>query len=196
MHYRLRDIFISAIALLLLLPLIALIGFLLFFTQKRIIFLQKRPGLNEKPFTLIKFSTMRDAAPGEDEAERQLERLTPVGKYLRKLSLDEIPQLINVIKGEMSLIGPRPLLMEYLPLYSLEERRRHSVLPGITGWAQINGRNAISFRERFKLDLWYVEHRSFRLDAKILWLTFFRIISQEGVYQNEHITSEKFDGTN
>ena len=152
--------------------------------------------MNEKPFTLIKFSTMRDALPGADEAEHQVERLTPIGKYLRKFSLDEIPQMINVIKGDMALVGPRPLLMEYLPLYRPNERRRHSVLPGITGWAQINGRNTISFRERFELDLWYVDHHSFWLDAKILWLTFFRIISREGVYQNEHTTSEKFDGTN
>ena len=144
----------------------------------------------------MKFSTMRDILPGEKEEADQQGRLTPLGKWLRKTSLDELPQLWNVLKGEMSLVGPRPLLMDYLPLYTELEKKRHSVKPGITGWAQIHGRNSLSFKERFALDIWYVEHKRFSLDMEILWKTFLIVWRQEGIYADELTTSPKFDGTN
>ncbi|MEL7531433.1 MAG: sugar transferase [Bacteroidota bacterium] len=194
--FRLRDILIASIGLLLLSPLILLIVLALWLTQGKVFFRQMRPGKKEKPFLLIKFSTLYDRKPGEDEAANQKARLTPLGKYLRVSSLDEIPQLWNVLKGEMSLVGPRPLLMEYLPLYTQSERQRHSVLPGITGWAQINGRNSISFKEKFALDLWYVQNRSFWLDLKIMALTFWKIFRPKDVYVNQQTTAEKYDGTN
>ena len=147
-------------------------------------------------FSLIKFSTLYDAPDGVDEAYRQQDRLTPVGKILRRCSLDELPQLFNVLKGDMSLVGPRPLLMDYLHLYTEEEKQRHRVMPGITGWAQVNGRNSIPFKERFKYDLWYVEHKSFKLDLYILGLTLTKVFKREGVYSDAFTTSPKFDGTN
>ncbi|MEM6346700.1 MAG: sugar transferase [Bacteroidota bacterium] len=194
--YRLRDILIASVGLLLLSPLIFLIMLGLWVTQGKVFFRQVRPGKGEKPFRLIKFSTLYDIKPGEDEAANQKDRLTPLGKYLRASSLDELPQLWNVLKGEMSLVGPRPLLMEYLPLYTEAERQRHSVLPGITGWAQVNGRNAISFKEKFALDLWYVQNQSFWLDLKIMGLTFWKIFRPKDVYANEMTTAEKYDGSN
>jgi len=196
MKYRIRDIILSLIALLLFTPLIIIIAILLRLTQKRVIFTQKRPGLNEKPFLLLKFSTLYDIKEGEDEAANQQARLTPIGKYLRKLSLDELPQLLNVLKGDMSLIGPRPLLMEYLPLYTNEERIRHSIRPGITGWAQVNGRNKITFKEKFAFDIWYVQNQSFLLDIKILWMTVSKVFKTSDVYSDDHTTAQKFDGTN
>lgn len=196
MVYRLRDIVLSSVALLVLSPVFLLICFLLWRSQKRVFFVQQRPGLDEKPFNLIKFSTMYDVEPGKDEAEMQLERLTPVGKYLRTWSLDELPQLFNVLKGEMSLVGPRPLLMEYVPLYTDSEHKRHAVLPGITGWAQINGRNALSFKQKFSHDLWYVENKSFLLDVKIMFQTVWKVVGREDIHANDFTTCERYDGTN
>lgn len=194
--FRLRDIVLCVLALAALWPLLLLIAISLQLTQKRVIFSHLRPGLYGKPFRLYKFSTMRDAPPGWDEAERQRERLTPVGKWLRELSLDELPQLWNVLKGDMSLVGPRPLLMDYLPLYTPEENRRHEVLPGITGWAQVNGRNALTFKAKFALDVWYVDHQSLWLDIEIMWMTVYNVLKKKDVYLNDITTMEKFNGNN
>lgn len=194
--YRIRDLICASLGILTLWPLGLGIAGLLWITQGKVLFRQWRPGYQEKPFLLLKFSTMYDARPGEDEAARQRERLTPVGAYLRRWSLDELPQLINVLRGEMSLVGPRPLLMDYLPLYSPEEHRRHDVPPGITGWAQVHGRNRLSFTERFVYDLWYVAHRSFWLDIRILWLTVRQVFRKKDVYVDEETTSPKYDGRN
>ncbi|MEL6192577.1 MAG: sugar transferase [Bacteroidota bacterium] len=196
MIFRIRDIFISLTVLGLCSPVLLGIIVALGLSQKRVFFFQTRPGLDEEPFTLVKFSTMRDILPGEKEEADQQDRLTPVGKWLRKTSLDELPQLWNVLKGDMSLVGPRPLLMDYLPLYTEPEKKRHSVKPGITGWAQIHGRNSLSFKERFALDIWYVAHKRFSLDMEILWKTFLTVWRQEGIYADELTTSPKFDGTN
>src|SRR5262249_38970629 len=151
-----------------------------------VLFRQQRPGWRGAPFLLYKFRTMREG-PGSDA-----ERLTPLGSALRASSLDELPQLFNVVKGDMSLVGPRPLLMEYLPLYSERQSRRHEVRPGITGWAQVNGRNAVGWQEKFELDVWYVEHRGFGLDLRILWLTLLRAASGEGISHPGEATMEKF----
>ncbi|MCI4669295.1 MAG: sugar transferase [Bacteroidia bacterium] len=196
MIYRVRDILLATFLLILISPLFILIILALFISQRKVFFIQQRPGLNEKAFFLVKFSTLYDAAPGVDEAYRQQDRLTPVGKVLRRFSLDELPQLLNVILGDMSLVGPRPLLMEYLSLYTEEEHQRHKVMPGITGWAQINGRNKIPFKRRFQYDLWYVKHKSFLLDAKIIFLTVYKVFKKEGVYADGFTTSPRFDGTN
>lgn len=196
MSYRIRDIVLAFIGLILLSPVVVLIILLLACTQKRIFFVQKRPGLHGHPFLMYKFSTLYDVAPGEEEAVLQRERLTPIGKFLRPSSLDELPQLINVLKGEMSLVGPRPLLMEYYPLYSEEQQRRHSVRPGITGCAQVQGRNTISFSRRFEYDCWYVDHQSHLLDLKILAMTCLKVFRHKEVYTNSETTAPKFDGTN
>ena len=177
-------------------PMAIFIMALLFLTQEKVFFTQIRPGKNEKPFRLLKFSTLRDIQYGEDEYSNQKARLTFIGKYLRKTSLDELPQLINVLKGEMSLIGPRPLLMDYLPIYSETQRQRHNIRPGITGWAQVNGRNQISFQQKFEYDLWYIKNRSHWLDFKIIYLTFAKVFKREGIYIDALTTEEKFDGTN
>lgn len=194
--FRIRDIFLASFGLLLFSPLILLIILLLWFTQGKVFFTQLRPGYKGKAFKLIKFSTLYDAPLGQDEAYNQQARLTPIGKYLRKTSLDELPQLINVLKGDMSLIGPRPLLIDYLPLYNERQQHRHDVLPGITGLAQVNGRNALSFKERFEYDLWYVSHKSHWVDLKIMIKTVFKVFLREGVYVDGLTTSAKFDGTN
>lgn len=194
--FRLRDVSVAIILLLALSPLLVLIIILLGCTQQRVFFCQYRPGKNERLFRMIKFSTLKDVTAGQSEEINQIERLTFIGKYLRKISLDEVPQLWNVIEGNMALVGPRPLLPEYLPLYTKEERLRHSILPGITGWAQVNGRNQLSFKERFRLDRWYVQNRSHLLDAKILWITMKKVIKREGVYANEKTTSARFNGNN
>ncbi len=194
--FRIRDCLLATIGLVLLSPLFAIIVLALYLSQGKVFFTQMRPGYQGRAFRMLKFSTLYDAAPGQDEAENQRARLTPLGKYLRKYSLDEIPQLLNVIKGDMSLIGPRPLLMEYLPLYTAREGRRHEVLPGITGLAQVNGRNCLAFKERFEYDIWYVDHQSHWVDVKIVIKTFLGIFKQEGVYANTQTTSPKFDGTN
>ncbi|MCY8517175.1 sugar transferase [Bacillus atrophaeus] len=160
-----------------------------------VFFTQVRPGLNGKPFTLYKFRTMTDERDKEGNLLPDEVRLTKTGKLIRKLSIDELPQLWNVIKGDLSLVGPRPLLMEYLPLYTNKQQRRHEVKPGITGWAQVNGRNAISWEKKFELDVWYVDHRSFFLDLKILFLTVRKVLISEGIHQSDHATSERFRGS-
>jgi undecaprenyl phosphate N,N'-diacetylbacillosamine 1-phosphate transferase len=196
MSFRIRDMFLAGLGLILLSPLFLLLALGLWLTQERVFFTQMRPGLNEKPFRLLKFSTLHDPPAGGEKTVNKREKLTPLGKYLRATSLDELPQLLNVLKGEMSLVGPRPLLTDYLPLYTQEERKRHSVRPGITGWAQVNGRNQISFKQKFAHDLWYVENRSHTLDLKIIWLTIAKVFKREGVYADGEILAEKYDGTN
>jgi len=161
-----------------------------------VLFRHVRPGLRSKPFTLYKFRTMNDARDPRGALLPDEKRLTPVGRWLRRLSLDELPQLLNVVKGDMSLVGPRPLLMEYLPLYTPQQARRHEVRPGITGWAQINGRNALSWEERFRLDVWYVDHRTFWLDLRILALTGLRVIQGRGVNEPGAATMTPFRGSN
>ncbi|SDM78027.1 sugar transferase [Bacillus sp. OK048] len=161
-----------------------------------IIFKQKRPGLYEKPFFLYKLRTMTDERDQKGQLLPDYKRLTPFGQFLRKYSIDEYPQLINVIKGDISLVGPRPLLMEYLPLYTQEQSKRHNVRPGITGWAQINGRNAITWEEKFNLDIWYVKNYSFLLDIKILILTIYKVAVSEGINQPGNVTMESFKGSN
>lgn len=160
-----------------------------------IFFTQERPGHLGKPFRMYKFRTMTDETDADGNLLPDADRLTSFGRFLRSSSLDELPELINVLKGEMSLVGPRPLLMEYLPLYSEEQARRHDVRPGITGWAQINGRNAIGWEEKFELDVWYVDNQSFLLDLKILWMTIIKVCKREGVSQSGHVTAEKFKRT-
>ncbi len=154
-----------------------------------------RPGLDGKPFNLYKFRTMTEERDINGQRVPDYMRLTPFGQFLRKYSLDEFPQLINVIKGDISLVGPRPLLMEYLPLYTKEQAKRHNVRPGITGWAQINGRNAITWEEKFELDVWYINNRSFSLDLKILFLTTIKVIRSEGINQSGNTTMEHFTGS-
>lgn len=194
--YRLRDLILAGAGLLLLWPLMLVIALLLACTQPRILFFQPRPGRGERHFRLVKFSTLYDRRPGDPTTGAQRHRLTPVGRYLRRWSLDELPQLWNVVKGEMSLIGPRPLLVDYLPLYTEAERLRHAVRPGITGWAQIHGRNKLAFKERFVYDCWYVAHQSHRLDVQILWRTVAKVWRKEGVYADQNSSSPRFDGTN
>lgn len=160
-----------------------------------VLFRQERPGLGGAPFYLIKFRTMHHATDTDGSLLRDGERLTRLGGFLRSTSLDELPELWNVLKGEMSLVGPRPLLMEYLPLYSAEQARRHEVLPGITGWAQVNGRNAISWEEKFALDVWYVDNRSFGLDLKILLLTALKVLKREGISAAGESTMPRFTGS-
>jgi lipopolysaccharide/colanic/teichoic acid biosynthesis glycosyltransferase len=189
------DIFSSLIALLLLSPILLVVSVLLFVANNgKPFFFQLRPGKNAKLFKIIKFKTMNDKKDSNGELLPDHKRLTKVGAFVRKTSLDEIPQLINVIKGDMSLIGPRPLLPEYLPLYSKEQLRRHEVKPGITGWAQVNGRNAISWQEKFKLDVWYVNHVNFSLDLRIIWLTVKKVLVKEGISSATSVTMEKFLG--
>jgi len=160
-----------------------------------IIFRQKRPGYLGKPFRVYKFRTMTNALDQDNILLPDSERITRLGRFLRSYSLDELPELINVLRGEMSLIGPRPLLMQYLERYSPEQARRHEVLPGITGWAQINGRNALTWEEKFKLDVWYVDHWTMGLDIKILLITVIKVLRREGISQSGHATAEEFTGT-
>jgi lipopolysaccharide/colanic/teichoic acid biosynthesis glycosyltransferase len=157
-------------------------------------FFQTRPGKNERLFRIIKFKTMTDKKGKNGNLLSDADRLTIVGKFVRKTSLDEIPQLLNVLKGDMSLVGPRPLLPEYLPLYTPEQKRRHEVKPGITGWAQVNGRNAISWEEKFKLDVWYVDHQNFALDFKIVIMTIKKVLVKDDVNSKGHATAQRFDG--
>ncbi|MGE8078375.1 sugar transferase [Peribacillus loiseleuriae] len=193
---RIMDVFISLIVLIILAPVITLIGFLIKYKLgSPILFKQQRPGLHGKPFYVYKFRSMNESKDSKGKLLPDNQRLTTLGTFLRKFSLDELPQLINVIKGDLSLVGPRPLLMEYLPLYTEEQLKRHLVKPGITGWAQVNGRNAITWEEKFKLDVWYVNHQALFLDIKILWLTIIKVILSEGVNQAEHITMAPFTGT-
>jgi len=160
-----------------------------------ILFRQTRIGLHGKPFTLYKLKTMRDPRPGEDPLATDAVRITRFGRFLRATSLDELPTLWNVLKGDMALVGPRPLLPEYLPLYTPEQMRRHEVKPGITGWAQVNGRNAIGWEERFRLDVWYVDNRTAWLDLKILWLTLWKVLRREGISAEGHATMPPFGGS-
>ncbi len=193
---RFFDLFMALTLLLLLLPLIALIALLIRWrTGYPVLFRQQRPGLYGKPFYIYKFRTMSDAMNEKSELLSDMERLTPTGRWMRRFSLDEVPQLFNVLKGDLSMVGPRPLLMEYLPLYSPEQARRHEAKPGITGWAQVNGRNAITWEEKFEYDVWYVDHQSFRLDMKIMWMTLIKVLRSEGISQDGHVTMEKFGGT-
>ena len=188
--------FLSAFILLLILsPFILVTMFVLLIANKGgIFFIQQRPGLNAKPFNIIKFKTMRDAFDQHGNPLPDHIRLTKAGKFVRSTSLDELLQLINVLKGDMSLIGPRPLLMKYLPRYTKEQARRHHVRPGISGWAQVNGRNAISWEEKFKLDIFYVQHQSFSLDLKILFLTIVNILQRKGISADGQATMEEFKG--
>ncbi|QGQ47224.1 sugar transferase [Metabacillus sediminilitoris] len=193
---RLFDLIISVILFILLSPIIIFIAILVKLKLgSPIFFKQQRPGLHSKPFYFYKFRTMTDEKDDKGILLPDHLRLTPFGKFLRKSSLDEFPQLINVIKGDISLVGPRPLLMEYLPLYTNEQAKRHLVKPGITGWAQINGRNSISWEEKFELDVWYVENRTFILDIIILFLTINKVIKSQGINQPGNATVEKFKGS-
>ena len=192
---RLFDFTLALIGLLLLSPLILFITLLLTISNSgHPFFTQTRPGKNARLFKVIKFKTMNDKRDKAGNLLPDAQRLTPVGKFIRKTSFDEIPQLINVLKGDMSLIGPRPLLVEYLPLYSKEQARRHEVRPGITGWAQVNGRNAISWEQKFKYDLYYVDNCSFALDMHILIKTMEKVFKSEGINQQGQATAEKFLG--
>ena len=188
---------IAGILLLLTLPITLLVsGLLYFYNDGKAFFFQLRPGLHGQIFRIWKFKTMNDRKNKQGQLLPDHERLTAVGKWVRKTSLDELPQLINVLKGDMSLVGPRPLLVEYLPLYNTRQRRRHEVKPGITGWAQVNGRNAISWQQKFEYDVWYVENISFFLDLKILWLTAMKVVKSEGINASQTTTMEKFTGNN
>jgi sugar transferase EpsL len=192
---RLFDLIVVLPALLLLAPLLLALAVLVWaFLGNPVLFRQQRPGLHNQPFTLYKFRTMKDAVDADGNLLPDALRLTRFGRFMRASSLDELPQLINVLRGDMSLVGPRPLLMEYLPLYSPEQARRHDARPGITGWTQVNGRNALSWDEKFALDVWYVNHRSFMLDMKILWLTILNMIRPRGISQAGHATMPKFTG--
>ena len=194
---RLIDIIIALVTLLLLSPVIIIVIILLLIANNgKPFFFQGRIGKNEKPFKVIKFKSMNDKKDAEGKLLPDNTRLTPVGAFVRKTSLDELPQLINVLKGDMSLMGPRPLLPKYLPLYSEEQRKRHWVTPGITGWAQVNGRNSISWTEKFKLDVYYQQNISFWLDAKILFLTVLKVLKREGVNQTDERPMLPFNGHN
>ncbi|MBL4574667.1 MAG: sugar transferase [Opitutaceae bacterium] len=192
---RIFDVIASLFALLFLGPVIMLLSiFVVVKLGRPVLFKQKRPGLKGNVFEMMKFRSMRDAVDGQGNALPGSERLTSFGKRLRSSSLDELPGLWNVLKGDMSLVGPRPLLVEYLPLYSKEQARRHDVRPGITGWAQVNGRNAISWDKKFKLDVWYVDNQSFWLDMKILFLTVKKVLVRDGVSAEGEATMHKFTG--
>jgi lipopolysaccharide/colanic/teichoic acid biosynthesis glycosyltransferase len=187
----------ALLALIVLFPFIILIGIILFFDLKAWpIFSQKRPGFQQKIFFIYKFKTMRDTTDKKGALLPDFVRVTPLGKVIRQLSLDELPQLINVLKGQMSFVGPRPLLPEYLPLYTEEQNKRHHVKPGITGWAQVNGRNALSWQEKFKLDVYYKENQSFVLDLKILIKTLGKVILPKDINAGEQLTMEPFNGKN
>jgi lipopolysaccharide/colanic/teichoic acid biosynthesis glycosyltransferase len=192
---RLLDILLSACGLFVLaVPLMALAWQVRRKLGSPVLFTQVRPGVHGKPFRMVKFRTMTDARDASGALLPDAQRLTPFGRFLRASSMDELPELWNVLRGEMSLVGPRPLLMEYLPLYSPEQARRHEVRPGITGWAQVNGRNAISWADKFALDVWYVDHRSLFLDIRILWLTVRKVLVREGISAAGEATMPRFEG--
>jgi lipopolysaccharide/colanic/teichoic acid biosynthesis glycosyltransferase len=192
---RLFDLVVSALLLLLLAVPMAVVALLVRLNMgSPVLFRQTRPGLDGKPFQMVKFRTMRDATDKNGEPLPDAERLTAFGRFLRSTSLDELPELINVFKGEMSLVGPRPLLMEYLDRYTSEQARRHEVRPGVTGWAQVNGRNAISWEEKFRLDVWYVDNRTWWLDLKILLMTVGKVLRRSDVSAAGHATQTKFQG--
>ncbi|EAK0450640.1 TPA: undecaprenyl phosphate N,N'-diacetylbacillosamine 1-phosphate transferase [Campylobacter lari] len=193
---RVFDFFLALILLIIFLPFIVFIGIVLKIIQGSVLFKQARPGLNEKIFYIYKFKTMSDEKDENGELLPDELRLKPFGKLIRSLSLDELPQLFNVLKGDMSFIGPRPLLVEYLPLYSQEQKKRHEVRPGITGWAQINGRNAISWEQKFKYDVEYVQKCSFLFDLKIFFMTIIKVLKRSGVNKEGVATTDKFNGYN
>ena len=193
---RLFDIIASSIALLLFgVPLLLLLVLVRVKLGSPVFFRQRRPGLNGSPFEVIKLRTMTDARGADGQLLSDAQRLTSFGRFLRASSMDELPELWNVIRGDMSLVGPRPLLMEYLPLYSTVQARRHEVRPGITGWAQVNGRNALSWEEKFKLDVWYVDNRTLWLDIKILWLTVRKVLVRDGISAAGEATMPRFTGS-
>lgn len=192
---RMFDIVASFIGLIMLSPVIAITAWQI--RRKLgspVLFRQVRPGLNGTPFEMIKFRTMRDALDSDGNPLPDSERMTPFGSFLRATSLDELPELLNVLRGDMSLVGPRPLLMEYLPLYSAEQYRRHEVRPGVTGWAQINGRNALSWKEKFALDIWYVDNQSLLLDVKIIFRTVRKVVVRDGISADGEVSMSKFTG--
>jgi sugar transferase EpsL len=192
---RILDLALTVPALIVLSPLLALIALLVRVLHgSPVLFRQQRPGLHGKPFTMYKFRTMTDARDAEGNLLSDAERLTRFGRFLRSTSLDELPELFNVVKGEMSLVGPRPLLMEYLDRYTPEQMRRHEVCPGVTGWAQVNGRNALSWEQKFALDVWYIDHVSLWLDIRIIALTVWKILRREGISQQGQATMEEFVG--
>jgi undecaprenyl phosphate N,N'-diacetylbacillosamine 1-phosphate transferase len=193
---RIFDLFIAVMVIVLLCPVVFVITFLIFIKNKGagVFFTQVRPGKNSKVFKIIKFKTMSDQRDAQGNLLHDKYRITKVGKFIRATSMDELPQLINVLKGDMSLIGPRPLLPKYLPLYNKRQARRHDVKPGITGWTQVNGRNSISWKEKFELDVWYVENISLSLDLKILWMTFLKVLRREGISANDSVSGVPFTG--
>lgn len=192
---RLFDILIGGSMLLLLLPLLLVLSLLIFLRMGRpVLFRQTRPGLRGRSFEMLKLRTMRDAVDRDGNPLADSERITPLGQFLRSTSLDELPELWNVLKGDMSLVGPRPLLMEYLPLYSAEQARRHEVRPGVTGWAQVNGRNALSWEQKFALDVWYVDNRSLALDGRIMVMTLVKVLKRDGISADGEATMPRFEG--
>jgi len=192
---RLFDFLLASLLLILLSPIYIILSLLIFFKMGQpILFRQLRPGYKEKIFGIYKFRTMTNERDENGDLLSDEERLIGLGKFIRSTSLDELPQLLNVLKGEMSFVGPRPLLIEYLPLYNNEQKRRHNVLPGITGWAQVNGRNAISWEQKFTYDVWYVDHQSFLLDMQILWMTFLKVLHRSDINSQNSATMEKFKG--
>jgi lipopolysaccharide/colanic/teichoic acid biosynthesis glycosyltransferase len=193
---RFFDFWVSLLCMILLSPVLFVLCFLVWWMHGLpIFFRQIRPGLYGAPFECIKFRTMTDARDFDGNPLPDSDRMTCLGSFMRSTSLDELPELWNVLKGDMSLVGPRPLLMEYLPLYTPEQARRHEVRPGITGWAQINGRNSLSWEEKFAMDVWYVDHHCFLLDMKILWLTLWNVVSRKGISADGHATMPKFKGS-
>lgn len=195
MAKRILDITVALGALILLWPVLLVVALLVRRQMgSPVLFHQIRPGLRGLPFEMIKFRTMRDAIGRDGQPMSDSERLTKLGRFLRSTSLDELPEFVNVLKGDMSIVGPRPLLMEYLPLYSAEQARRHDVRPGVTGWAQINGRNALAWEEKFAFDTWYVDNHSLWLDLKIIWLTVLKVVRRDGVSAAGEATMSKFTG--
>lgn len=194
---RAFDFIVAFLGLVILSPVFIIVVIGLYFANDgKPFFFQKRPGLNEKIFNIIKFKTMNDRKDNQGNYLPDSERLTPIGSFIRQTSLDELPQLINVLKGDMSLIGPRPLLPQYLSLYNESQKRRHNIRPGITGWAQVNGRNAISWTMKFELDIWYIDNVSFATDCKVMFLTLRKVIKKEGINQAQQATVEAFKGNN
>lgn len=193
---RFLDIVLSAVAVCLFSPLLLVVALIIRINMGGpVLFRQMRPGLGGRSFQMVKFRSMRDAVQANGEPRPDAERLTRLGQKLRALSIDELPELWNVLRGDMSLVGPRPLLMEYLPLYSARQMRRHEVRPGLTGWAQINGRNALSWEDKFELDVWYVENRSIGLDLRIMWMTVAYVLKREGISAAGEATMQRFAGT-
>ena len=191
------DFLVAFIALILLSPFLLLVAILLWINNNgNIFFVQQRPGKDARLFSVMKFKTMNDKKDEHGNLLPDKKRITAMGRFIRSTSIDELPQLINVLNGDMSLIGPRPLLPKYLPLYNEQQKKRHAVRPGITGWAQVNGRNAISWQQKFEYDVWYVNNLSFLVDLKILWLTFKKIIIREGINSNDNVTMTPFTGNN